>query len=41
MLNQILLYIGSLLTLLWGIAHLFPTKSVIKGFGNISRKAPI
>ncbi len=36
MINQILLYLGSILTLLWGIAHLFPTKSVVKGFGDIS-----
>jgi hypothetical protein len=36
MLNQILLYIGAALTLIWGITHLFPTKSVVKGFGEIS-----
>jgi len=36
MLNPILFYIGSLLTLSWGIAHLFPTKSVVKGFGTLS-----
>ena len=36
MLNHILLYIGSALPLLWGIAHLFPTSSVVKGFGDIS-----
>ncbi len=32
----ILLLIGALLTIAWGIAHLFPTKSVVKGFGDIS-----
>ena len=36
MLNHILLYVGSALPLLWGIAHLFPTSSVVEGFGDIS-----
>lgn len=36
MLDKILLYIGAALPLFWGIAHLFPTNSVVKGFGNIS-----
>ena len=36
MLNQILLYLGSLFTIIWGTAHLFPTKSVVSGFGDIS-----
>jgi hypothetical protein len=36
MINQILLFTGSLLTLIWGTAHLFPTSSVVKGFGAIS-----
>jgi hypothetical protein len=36
MINQILLYIGSLSLAFWGIAHLFPTKSVVKEFGDIS-----
>lgn len=34
--NHILLYIGSALPLLWGISHLFPTESVVEGFGDIS-----
>ena len=34
--NHILLYVGSALPLLWGIAHLFPTGSVVEGFGDIS-----
>lgn len=34
--NQIILYIGAAITLLWGIAHLFPTASVVKGFGDIT-----
>ncbi|HEY5648305.1 MAG TPA: hypothetical protein VIU33_02315 [Nitrospiria bacterium] len=32
----ILLYLGAALPLVWGIAHLFPTRSVVKGFGPIS-----
>ncbi|MFC2056188.1 hypothetical protein ACFLTO_01290 [Chloroflexota bacterium] len=33
---DILLYIGSVIILIWGIAHIIPTKSVVKGFGEIS-----
>lgn len=33
----ILLYLGSGLTILWGISHLIPTKNVVSGFGDISR----
>jgi hypothetical protein len=36
MINQVFLYIGSVFTLVWGVAHLFPTKSVVNGFGAIS-----
>ena len=36
MLQLVFLYLGAGLTLLWGIAHLFPTKSVVEGFGEIS-----
>ncbi len=36
MTNHLLLYLGSVLTALWGTAHLFPTKSVVQGFGDIS-----
>jgi len=32
-----LLYIGALLPLLWGFSHLFPTKSVVRGFGDTSQ----
>lgn len=32
----ILLYIGSVIITLWGIAHIVPTKSIVTGFGNIS-----
>lgn len=36
MIDLVLLYLGAALTALWGIAHLFPTSSVVKGFGAIS-----
>ncbi len=36
MMDLILLYLGSGLTVIWGVAHLFPTKSVVHGFGEIS-----
>jgi hypothetical protein len=36
MVNHILLYSGCLLPFFWGISHLFPTRSVVKGFGEIS-----
>ena len=36
MTNEILLYLGSLLTVIWGVAHLFPTRSVVSGFGEIT-----
>jgi hypothetical protein len=31
-----LLYLGSGLTVLWGITHLIPTKNVVNDFGDIS-----
>jgi hypothetical protein len=31
-----MLYVASAFLLFWGVAHLFPTKSVVKGFGGIS-----
>jgi hypothetical protein len=34
--SNILLYISSLFLAAWGIAHLFPTNNVVKGFGAIS-----
>jgi len=36
MINSVMLYLGASFTALWGIAHLFPTRSVVKGFGVIS-----
>ena len=34
--NQIFLYVGSVFTVVWGVAHLFPTKSVVNSFGEIT-----
>ena len=36
MMNLMLLYLGSGLTVIWGAAHLFPTRSVVQGFGDIN-----
>jgi hypothetical protein len=36
MLNSILLYTGAFFTFMWGIAHLIPTKNVVRDFGKIS-----
>ncbi|MFC2072145.1 hypothetical protein ACFLUU_05475 [Chloroflexota bacterium] len=33
---DVLLYIGSAVILVWGIAHIVPTEAVVKGFGGIS-----
>ena len=35
--NEILLYIGSAIIILWGIAHLIPTGAIVRGFGDISK----
>jgi len=34
--GKIFLYLGSVMPLAWGISHLFPTRSVVKGFGALS-----
>ena len=36
MTNEILLYIGSGLIIVWGVAHLIPTTAIVAGFGAIS-----
>lgn len=36
MTNSILFYVGAASLTIWGIAHLVPTRSVVKGFGDIS-----
>ena len=34
--EKILLFTAAGLTFLWGFSHLFPTKNIVKGFGEIS-----
>lgn len=34
--NEALLYTGAGIIIIWGIAHIIPTKNVSKGFGAIS-----
>jgi len=34
--NPVLLYIASVTTGLWGVAHLFATRGVVSGFGDLS-----
>jgi predicted RND superfamily exporter protein len=36
MMSSILVYLGGALSILWGIAHLFPTKNVVRDFGEVS-----
>jgi hypothetical protein len=35
--NQVILYLAAILTGLWGIAHLFATKGVVAGFGELTQ----
>jgi hypothetical protein len=37
MVNELLGYIGGIVITIWGIAHIFPTKKVILGFGTITQ----
>jgi hypothetical protein len=34
--NEVLIYIGAWIIIIWGIAHLIPTQAIVKGFGAIS-----
>ncbi len=34
--NDILSITGAVFIMIWGTAHMFPTKSIVKGFGDIS-----
>jgi hypothetical protein len=36
MVLPVLIYMGSILITLWGIGHIFPTKSIVKDFGTLS-----
>lgn len=35
--NKIMLYVGSIVILLWGVSHILPTSSVVESFGSITR----
>ncbi len=37
MVNNVLIYVGSIIITLWGIAHIIPTKNVVSGYGKVSR----
>jgi hypothetical protein len=30
------IFFGSATVIIWGIAHMYPTKSIIRGYGDIS-----
>ncbi len=36
MVLAVLVYIGSIMMVLWGIGHIFPTKNIVKGYGTLS-----
>lgn len=36
MASSVLLYVGSVSLIVWGMAHIVPAKSVISGFGQLS-----
>ena len=36
MVLAVLVYIGSIMVVLWGTGHIFPTKNIVKGFGTLS-----
>jgi hypothetical protein len=36
MLNNILLYLGAAILIVWGVAHIIPTRNVVAGFGALS-----
>jgi hypothetical protein len=36
MARTVLLWIGALMPIVWGVAHLFPTASVVRGFGSLT-----
>lgn len=36
MLNNLLLYSGTVILFVWGVAHIIPTRNVVTGFGPLS-----
>ena len=39
MIRGVMIYVGSIIIILWGIAHILPMKSVVRSFGPISRES--
>jgi hypothetical protein len=37
MMDKILIYISSIIITIWGIAHIIPTKNIVRGFGEITK----
>lgn len=37
MFNIVILYVGAGIITLWGVAHLIPTRSIVRSFGEVSR----
>ena len=35
--DKLLIYISSILITIWGIAHIIPTKNIVRGFGEINK----
>ena len=35
--DKILIYISSIIITIWGIAHIIPTKNIVRGFGEINK----
>ena len=33
---EVLIYIGGVIVILWGAGHLFPTRNIVAGFGQLS-----
>ncbi|MCX6005388.1 MAG: hypothetical protein NT082_06940 [Chloroflexi bacterium] len=36
MISLIAVYAGAVIIILWGVAHLFPTAAIVKGFGDMA-----
>jgi len=36
-LNTVLLYLGAIVLVVWGVAHIIPTRNVVAGFGPLSQ----
>ncbi len=38
MVSDLLLYAGSALIIVWGVAHIVPTRSIVEGFGELTEE---